>query len=83
VAIAPFTTACQASTSVRTSRLLALHEEALLIPASSRIWPTIVWLPVASKDCKPPGGDPDIPCSVWNEIEGLAYLCIWHVLLSF
>jgi len=29
------------------------------------------------------GGDPDIPRRVWNDIEGLAYLYIWHLVLSF
>jgi hypothetical protein len=28
-------------------------------------------------------GDPEIPRRVWNDIEGLAYLYIWHLLLSF
>ena len=28
-------------------------------------------------------GDPDMVRRVWNDIEGLAYLYIWHVLLSF
>ena len=28
-------------------------------------------------------GDPALVRRVWNEIEGLAYLYIWHVLLSF
>jgi hypothetical protein len=28
-------------------------------------------------------GDPRIAERIWNEAEGLAYLYIWHVLLSF
>jgi hypothetical protein len=28
-------------------------------------------------------GDAEIPKRVWNDIEGLAYLYIWHLLLSF
>jgi hypothetical protein len=28
-------------------------------------------------------GDSVLTRRVWNEIEGLAYLYIWHVLLSF
>jgi hypothetical protein len=28
-------------------------------------------------------GDPAIPARIWNDLEGLAYLYIWHVLLSF
>jgi hypothetical protein len=31
----------------------------------------------------PMSGNPDIPRKVWDDIEGLAYLYIWHVLLSF
>ena len=26
---------------------------------------------------------PVIPSRIWNDVEGLAYLYIWHVLLSF
>lgn len=28
-------------------------------------------------------GDPGIVRDIWNDIEGLAYLYIWHLLLSF
>jgi hypothetical protein len=35
------------------------------------------------RELPPICGDPDIPRQVWNEIEGLAYLYIWHLLLSF
>jgi uroporphyrinogen-III decarboxylase len=36
-----------------------------------------------SKDLPPISGDPEIVRGVWNNVEGLAYLYIWHVLLSF
>ena len=35
------------------------------------------------KELPPICGDPDIPRRIWDEIEGLAYLYIWHLLLSF
>ena len=35
------------------------------------------------RELPPICGDPDIPHRVWNDIEGLAYLYIWHLLLSF
>jgi hypothetical protein len=35
------------------------------------------------RELPPICGDPDIPHQVWNDIEGLAYLYIWHLLLSF
>jgi len=35
------------------------------------------------RELPPICGDPDIPRRVWNDIEGLAYLYIWHVPLSF
>jgi uroporphyrinogen-III decarboxylase len=35
------------------------------------------------RELPPICGDPDIPRQVWNDIEGLAYLYIWHLLLSF
>jgi hypothetical protein len=31
----------------------------------------------------PISGDPKLVQDVWNDIEGLAYLYIWHVLLSY
>ena len=35
------------------------------------------------KELPPICGDPFIPERIWNDAEGLAYLYIWHVLLSF
>ncbi len=35
------------------------------------------------KELPPISGDPGLVRSVWEENEGLAYLYIWHVLLSF
>jgi hypothetical protein len=35
------------------------------------------------KELPPVNGDPAIPERIWNDLEGLAYLYIWHVLLSF
>jgi uroporphyrinogen-III decarboxylase len=35
------------------------------------------------RELPPICGDPDIPRQIWNDIEGLAYLYIWHLLLSF
>ena len=35
------------------------------------------------KELPPIGGDPLIAERIWNDVEGLAYLYIWHVLLSF
>ena len=35
------------------------------------------------KDLAPICGDPAIVRRIWDENEGLAYLYIWHVLLSF
>jgi uroporphyrinogen-III decarboxylase len=35
------------------------------------------------KELPPIGGDAFIPERIWNDAEGLAYLYIWHVLLSF
>jgi uroporphyrinogen-III decarboxylase len=35
------------------------------------------------KDMPPISGDPHIVRGVWDNIDGLAYLYIWHVLLSF
>jgi hypothetical protein len=35
------------------------------------------------RELPPICGDPNIPHRVWNDIEGLAYLYIWHLLLSF
>jgi hypothetical protein len=32
---------------------------------------------------RPVPGDPEIVRRVWNGNEGLAYLFIWHILLSF
>jgi hypothetical protein len=36
-----------------------------------------------ARELPPIIGDPELTMRVWNEIEGLAYLYIWHVLLSF
>lgn len=36
-----------------------------------------------AKELPPISGDADLVRRVWNEIEGLAYLYIWHVLLSY
>jgi len=35
------------------------------------------------KQLPPIYGDPDLPRRVWEDIDGLAYLYIWHLLLSF
>lgn len=35
------------------------------------------------KSMPPVPGDVAIVRDIWNNIEGLAYLYIWHVLLSF
>jgi uroporphyrinogen-III decarboxylase len=35
------------------------------------------------KDLPPCIGNPDIPRRIWEDIEGLAYMYIWHMLLSF
>ncbi len=35
------------------------------------------------KELPPPSGDPALLRRVWEEIDGLAYLYIWHLLLSF
>ncbi len=35
------------------------------------------------REMPPICGDTDLVRDVWNDIEGLAYLYIWHVLLSF
>jgi hypothetical protein len=35
------------------------------------------------KELPPICGDPSLVRSVWESNEGLAYLYIWHVLLSF
>jgi len=35
------------------------------------------------RDLPPLSGDPAIPRRVWDDIEGLAYLYIWHLVLSF
>lgn len=35
------------------------------------------------KELPPISGDPSIPKRVWEDIEGLSYLYIWHLLLSF
>ncbi|HTT63256.1 MAG TPA: uroporphyrinogen decarboxylase family protein [Bryobacteraceae bacterium] len=35
------------------------------------------------RELPPLCGDPEIPRRIWNDIEGLAYLYIWHLLLSF
>ena len=35
------------------------------------------------KELPPISGDPEIVRRVWNDLEGLAYLYIWHVVLSF
>jgi hypothetical protein len=35
------------------------------------------------RELAPVIGDPEIPKRIWEENEGLAYLYIWHVLLSF
>jgi hypothetical protein len=35
------------------------------------------------RELPPICGDPDILRRVWNDIDGLAYFYIWHVLLSF
>ena len=35
------------------------------------------------KELPPICGDAALASRVWNDIEGLAYLYIWHVLLSF
>jgi uroporphyrinogen-III decarboxylase len=35
------------------------------------------------RELPPICGDPDLLRRVWDDIEGLAYLYIWHVLLSF
>jgi hypothetical protein len=36
-----------------------------------------------ARELPPIIGDSALTRRVWNEIEGLAYLYIWHVLLSF
>jgi hypothetical protein len=36
-----------------------------------------------AKELPPVCGDPALVERVWNDVEGLAYLYIWHVLLSF
>jgi hypothetical protein len=35
------------------------------------------------KDMPPISGDPELVRRVWNDVEGFAYMYIWHVLLSF
>jgi hypothetical protein len=35
------------------------------------------------KELPPICGDAELVRQVWNNIEALAYLYIWHVLLSF
>jgi hypothetical protein len=35
------------------------------------------------KELPPICGDAGLPRRVWEEIEGLAYLYIWHLVLSF
>ena len=35
------------------------------------------------KELPPICGDAALAANVWNDIEGLAYLYIWHVVLSF
>ncbi len=36
-----------------------------------------------AKELPPILGDAELVRRVWNDIEGLAYLYIWHVLLSY
>jgi hypothetical protein len=35
------------------------------------------------RELPPIVGDAELPRRVWNDIEGLAYLYIWHLVLSF
>ena len=44
----------------------------------------VVCAPSAAIDQLPPiKGDEALAKRVWEDVEGLAYLYIWHVLLSF
>jgi hypothetical protein len=36
-----------------------------------------------ASELPPISGDPALVRRVWEDIEGLAYLYIWHLLLSF
>ena len=38
---------------------------------------------VKARELPPFSGDPGVARRVWDDIEGLAYLYIWHLLLSF
>jgi hypothetical protein len=49
-----------------------------------RVRPGVCWpWEEKLKELPPICGDAGLPRSVWEEIEGLAYLYIWHLLLSF
>jgi hypothetical protein len=49
-----------------------------------KVRPGVCW-PWEEKleELPPARGDADLPRGIWNEIEGLAYLYIWHLVLSF
>ena len=36
-----------------------------------------------AKELPPVQGDPEIVKRVWGQVDGLAYMYIWHILVSF
>jgi hypothetical protein len=52
--------------------------------ASGKVPPGVCFpFELKARELPPIIGDSVLTRRVWNEIEGLAYLYIWHVLLSF